>query len=415
VDGILKKAGAVFGDKTTPHVIDKIRFQCGWVGSGLGLKMWADDVEVKGTSPMWSDNFDDGDISDWTLNIGTGNSGGLSTAQSLSTPYSLWSKKVAGNRNPARATSKVIDIDYSSDYKLDVNFYLPAGAVQKWTVVADDGRVYAIVTATTLYVYGSDRSATTAVSAGVWNLLTVKYKPAAGCFDAYLNGVLFGSGLLFYDVATKQLGLGTDLQSGSKYVGEVYFDNVAYYGSIPNPKLVFSDNFEDGLLSPWTSAVGSNSVVTVSATKAHSLPYSLYAKYGGYSVARATSPSIACDFSKKYSISLYYFGVMEKMVVVLDDGRIELQDMAGKLYAITSSSSVLICSLPLGVWVHIEVAADPSTSTYQVSVDGVNMGSFAFKASSTNDTITVGSKAKPGRRDSGEAYWDDFVVNGFPM
>jgi hypothetical protein len=180
----------------------------------------------------------------------------------------------------------------------------------------------------------------------------------------------------------------------------------------------YTDDFDDGTLSPWTALVSSPSIVDVSNTKNHSQSFSLHVKYSQKKVARASSPSITGDFTKNYSITLWYYAVNRKNVVVVDDGRLEIVDLGGKLYAVTLTGNKLIGPCSANSWHNIEISATPSTtpstSQYQVLLDGVSKGTFSFKAVNSIDKLTVGSKTSPVNGESGEAYWDDFRVIAYP-
>lgn len=373
---------------------------------------------------MFSDNFDDGSISDWTLNVGRGNTVAVSTAQSVSAPYSMHVFD-AGNQNPARATSKKVDLDYSQEYQLGLRFYLATGTIQKEMLMADDGRAYAKVyqgsQGTTLQVKGANKVVDLPVTTGSWHRFQIIYHPSAGSggFDAVLDDFTFATSFTFIGQPLKQLSLGTDTTKVTRS-GDIYFDNVIYSGAPPPPPVpttLLSDNFDDCNIQDWYILASGASIVKASNFVSVSPACSLYIKYVGTDLGRASSPLMAGDFTKNYTITFNFLSTTpaNKYAVVVDDGRVVILDKGGTFYASTASGDVAIGPLNAwGNWWYIQVQATPANSTYKVTITGYHnyVGYFAFKAASTNNRLSFGSTTKPTKQQLSEDYWDNVQITG---
>lgn len=384
----------------------------------LSFAQFSAYVNVVSFETVFSDNFDDCNIGDWTVSTGTGNLVETSNTQSFSAPCSMHILKADGASNPAQAGSKKIDLNYSDEYYLDLRFYLPINVVESAMIVANDGRIRAslkpIPGGTSLCISGT---CPVAVTHGVWHRLTVFYHPSLGTYTALLDGAASWDGLGFAGLPAKQLSLGTDCTSCRKVRGEVFYDDVRYVGSRPAAATLFIDNFNDGTLSPWTASVGTGNTVQVSSTRNHSAQYGLFVSYKGPNgPARATSPTINLDSTKNYTITLWFHvpsaqTVADNWLVLVDDSRVKIRWSVTKLVV---EGTGVITTLARDMWHQIEIRARPTTSNFEFLVDGVSYGTFAFYAAGTATTLSLGSEASPSRKSYGDAFWDDIAMFGFP-
>ncbi len=180
----------------------------------------------------------------------------------------------------------------------------------------------------------------------------------------------------------------------------------------------FLDGFDDDCnISPWTVSVASGNTVQVKSTLSYSSPCSLFISYlGGNGPARATTPSISFDRTKEYSVTTRFYVPSvqthpgDRYITVMDDSRAAVGDIFGTLYAGGELSGVAVTTITYDTWHTIEIQAHPGSSTFNVVVDGVTYGPYAFYASGTATTISVGSRAAPGKKEYADAYWDDIAV-----
>lgn len=184
--------------------------------------------------------------------------------------------------------------------------------------------------------------------------------------------------------------------------------------------VLFQDDFTDGTMNPWT-ATGNYTIVT--DIESHTPEYSLYVEYyvsTGTGTQRATTPSMGVDVSLEYTVEFWYmtpFGGASRTAArmyVFDDGRVRILQQGANLVAETPYGNVTIGFIELYEWHKIRLVVDPESSAYTVYLNGQYSGTYEFFAQGTEDTFTVGSPVDPAGRIAGRAYWDDFIVIGYP-
>jgi len=359
-------------------------------------------------SLVFSDNFDDEpyDLSDWTLDFSPWNGDliELTSENSSSYPYSLKMHIEGGIAEHVRANSSLVPLDYAEDYVLSLDFYMayPCG---RGEVIANDGRIFVMQVAGFLQI-GEDLYLG-AFDWDEWNHLVVEVTPSLGTYDVYVDNELIAESVPFRADPFGFLQVGTDdyYLSGTWNAGTWYIDNIEYTGT--SIWMQFPENFDDGDISDWSVLTAGNSEVEVSSASSHSSPYSLHVKYGG-EIARAESEPVA-EFDSDHTIYFWFNPVMTKNLVVIDTGIIEIIQKLGLLYCVDSKGRLkkTDCLLMPG-WHNIVI--EYKNPRLDLWVDGDHIGSFLAKNQPDSMTINVGSSMDPGRRDAGEAYWDDFVV-----
>lgn len=359
-------------------------------------------------------------MSGWTSTVGTGNVVGLSEAAYASPVDSLHIVKGV-NSNLARATSPKIALDYWSDYTLSLKFMLP-NVTENAMLLVDDGRIYVTVStigSTLLRFYCPTLSANIPVAQGAWHWLTLQVHPVvggSGSYDVILDGVAVDHNKGFKAGPTMTIATGTDASTSRKVNGELYIDDIKYNG---NPG-AYLDDLNDGSISDWTTSVGRGSLVEVSTSYPASTPYGLHVYYLG-TMARATTPSIPCDFSADYYVQFYFFAVSGAgPMIAYDDGMIELRVVSQTLYAKNSAGTYTLVGALTSISppMHkFSLHGEPSLATpsFSVAVDGASLGVFEMKSGTAAGKITVGSDPSPSKKDSGHGYWDDFAVSNGPL
>jgi hypothetical protein len=204
-----------------------------------------------------------------------------------------------------------------------------------------------------------------------------------------------------------------DLASGPE--GGVEYAKCAQIRILP---VCFGDAFDDGTLSPWTP-VGSRVVVTNSTSR--SPDFSLWISYQSVDgTQQATTPVIPCDLTMDYTVEFSYLtelGTISKTrdyVYLLDCAQFRIIEKSRVLYVVTTSGDVPIGEVSLNVWYDFRIEVCPGDSFCGIYIDGQFKGNYALLGSSPGDTFTVGSPLNPSARLHGSAYWDDFVVIGYP-
>ncbi len=224
----------------------------------------------------------------------------LSTAYYFTSPASLQALKCANskptgsgcpagtNSYPARATSKIIDFDYASDYSLDIRFFAKADAINPFgdgsMSVVDDGRANVYLDSSTLLVVADGPSGGgtgISITSDTWHRLQINYHPSAGTYDAIVDGTLVGGGgAHFVGLARHRLTIGSTPTVGGggggcsqvfsipcgrsdasplagydTFYGEIFVDSAKYTGPGGSP-IYFVDEFDDGDIGDWLKNVG---------------------------------------------------------------------------------------------------------------------------------------------------------------
>jgi predicted outer membrane repeat protein len=134
----------------------------------------------------------------------------------------------------------------------------------------------------------------------------------------------------------------------------------------------------------------------------------------GTSRASAVSPVYELDLNKDYYVSFYFlipdsgnhwFEVFNnhQIYLVIDSGT-QLKCYLG------NNNSLLVTDLSTDHWYHIEIITKPSSSNYDVYIDGVLKRTCPFWIhAGFEDRFQIGDR-KGTSNDYGEAYWDDFLI-----
>jgi len=378
------------------------------------------DAEVKQLYGF-SDSFDDGTLSPWTA---TGSLVQVSNVLNHSAPYSLYVQySVSQSTGTQRATSPAITtVGFTKPYSISFLYYRDFAGVSRTSpqmYVVEDGRIsildktnnfYAVTSSGNVLISGSQAYA--------WYKFQINVDPATSSYRVSIGDVYVGTYGFLAQSSGNQIAVGSPVNPSGRIACSSYWDDFLVVGSPPQPPTPFTDNFDDGTLSPWTAT---GSLVQVSNVLSHSAPYSLYVQYSVSQLTgtqRATSPAITTvDFTKPYSISFWYYrdfaGVSRTspQMYVVDDGRVSVLDKANNFYAVTSSGNVLISGSQAYAWYKFQITVNPATSSYQVFINDVNVGTYAFLAQSSSNHIAVGSPVNPSGKIACWCYWDDFVVS----
>lgn len=206
---------------------------------------------------------------------------------------------------------------------------------------------------------------------------------------------------------------GTELVQGSQPFALVGTGDI-----VMDSAVCFVDDFDDNNIDDWEQLEIGGTIWTTNEPGYIHGDYNLAVDYDYYGVARATSRSIRCDFTRDYNIFLeYYQPEAYKYITVVDDGRVRVTQEAGIFYAHTlDGSRIEMISCALNVWNDIRVFVHPGGPSpyYQVEVNGIGCGPYSL-LQSDNRRLSIGSLEDGGSRRSGEGFWDRIFVYGHPI
>ncbi len=178
-----------------------------------------------------------------------------------------------------------------------------------------------------------------------------------------------------------------------------------------SPKVIFSDDFDDGDISDWTDTATGDASFGVSTAKCVSAPCSVHMQSTGDYKAMGVSPCYDVNLSEDYNVSFHF------LLPHTNNHWFEVFNNH-QIYVLIDSGTDLKCYLPIqsvmtlgtNQWYHIEIKAHQSSSNYDVYVDGEYKKTCPFWIHSGHETdFQIGDRAE-GSSDRGEAYWDDITI-----
>ncbi len=185
------------------------------------------------TSPgtaMWSDNFNDGNISDWEVHAVGGSFN--PSSQCVSPPLGLAMNSMGSGE--AWGWSPPYEFDQYSDYKISFWFKLPS-TNNHWFVVMDNGHVQLVID------YNTDLKAWTGTVAlplmpltpGQWYFIECCAHPQNRNYDIFVDGLQRGTAPFLEPDAQPRVRVG-DIHTGSTDRGAAFWDDIVVQG-VPLP------------------------------------------------------------------------------------------------------------------------------------------------------------------------------------
>ena len=230
-------------------------------------------------------------------------------------------------------------------------------------------------------------------------------------------------------------------------------------GNSPAGPFAFSDNFEDGDISDWTTAAAGTGLVEPTTDRSTGAAvWSLHIKsipQGDRAVALGPAGFVNLDYAKQYTVDFDFsydksndpggFHFLEVMAMNGPGGvsrqvglYLDAPGLAGGQDALIYRDAVpanhTVAGLKEDVWYHLAVSVDPAAASYDLTVtdpqgadqiyDSVN-GQWVSSLT-TNDIPFIGAgqadgffpfrlgdrNADAASYDHGEAYWDNIAVQG---
>jgi len=190
---------------------------------------------------VFADNFDDGDISDWTVTTTGDAIFDVSTDKSVSAPYSVHMSSTGIYK--AMGVSPTYDVNLSENYNISFSFLIP-GTNNHWFEVFNNHQIYLIIdSGDDFKCYdGSTSYLIDELATDQWHLIEIKARPASNSYDVYVNSQFERScSMWIYPGLETNFQIG-DRADGSTDKGEAYWDDFV----ITQP--VDSDG--DGIMDP---------------------------------------------------------------------------------------------------------------------------------------------------------------------
>jgi hypothetical protein len=188
---------------------------------------------------IFSDNFDDGDISDWTVTTTGDAIFDVSTNKSVSAPYSVHMSSTGIYK--AMGVSPAYDVNLSQSYHVSFFFLLP-GTNNHWFEVFNNHQIYLVIdSGTDLKAYSPTEMIIT-LNTNQWYFIEIKAYPYLNSYDVYIDSEFKKTCPFWIHSGFETNFRIGDRADGSTDKGEAYWDDFV----ITQP--VDSDG--DGIVDP---------------------------------------------------------------------------------------------------------------------------------------------------------------------
>lgn len=182
---------------------------------------------MAGGDEVFSDDFDDGDISDWTVVTTEDALFDVSSARYVSPPYSVHMQSTGNGK--ATGVSPTYSLDLSRKYKVSFSFLVPH-ANNHWFEVFNNHQIYLVIDqGTDLKGYKPSLRTVYPIAtldADEWYLVEVRADPAGDTYDVYLDGQFeVTCPMWVHSGGETDFRIG-DRADGSTDRGEAYWDDL---------------------------------------------------------------------------------------------------------------------------------------------------------------------------------------------
>ena len=184
---------------------------------------------------IFNDDFDDGDISDWTVTTSGTGIFGVSSDKFVSSPYSLHMKSIGNSK--AIGESPTYDLNLSKDYNVSFNFLIP-NTGNHWFEVFNNNQTYVLIDYNTDLKYYDGQNAGLIINliTDQWYSIELKIYPTLNSYDVYIDSQFkLTCPFWLHSGFENNFRIG-DRAEGSTDKGEAYWDNfmIIQNQSVPN-------------------------------------------------------------------------------------------------------------------------------------------------------------------------------------
>jgi len=179
---------------------------------------------------IFSDNFDDGDIGDWTVTTSGDAVFEVSTAKSVSSPYSVHMKSLGNYK--AKGVSPTYTLDLTRDYNVSLYFLIPHTS-NHWFEVFNNHQTYLIIDYNDdlKYYDGGSSYLISELATNQWYHIEIRTNSSSSSYDVYVDETFKKSCSMWIHG-----GLENDFQIGDRAenppvndYGEAYWDDISIY------------------------------------------------------------------------------------------------------------------------------------------------------------------------------------------
>ena len=190
---------------------------------------------------VFSDDFDDGEVDDWTV---TTQGSGLFTASdscSVSEPYSFYMSSPGNSQ--AKAVSPLYDVNLSENYHVSFYFLIPDTS-NHWFEVFNNHQTYLVIdSGDDLEYYDGDTSyLVDELATGQWHHIEIKVYPSFEDYDVYVDEEFERSCPFWIHTGFENSFQIGDRENGSDDYGQAYWDDFEIIQPV--------DSDGDGIMDP---------------------------------------------------------------------------------------------------------------------------------------------------------------------
>jgi len=181
------------------------------------------NLQTVNADQVFSDDFDDGDISDWTVTKSGDGTFSVSTDTSVSSPYSVNMKSLSNSK--AMGISPSYSVDLTKDYTVSFYFQIPH-TDNHWFEVFNNHQIYLLIDYNDdLKCYNGTSYLISELATNQWHHIEIKAHPSLSSYDVYVNGTFESLCPMWIHTGLENNFRIGDRADGSADKGEAYWDD----------------------------------------------------------------------------------------------------------------------------------------------------------------------------------------------
>ena len=189
---------------------------------------------VHASSTVFSDNFDDGDISDWTITTTGEAVFDVSTDKSVSAPYSVHMQSLTDSKGMGVSPTYTLDLDRNYDISL---YFLIPHTNNHWFEVFNNHQIYLIIDYydDLKYYDGTNSYLIKELATNQWYRIEIKAHQSSSSYDVYIDGSFEKTCSMWIHTGLENKFRVGDRADGSTDKGEAFWDSIFIYQESESP------------------------------------------------------------------------------------------------------------------------------------------------------------------------------------
>jgi hypothetical protein len=191
----------------------------------IGILLLTFDIQPINADQVFSDDFDDGDISDWTVTATGDATIDVSTDTCASLPYSVHMKSLGNYK--AMGVSPTYTLNIAKNYTVSFYFLIPH-TDNHWFEVFNNHQIYLVIDSNDdLKCYnGTTSYMISELTTNQWYPIEIKAHPSSNSYDVYANVAFKRTCSMWIHGGWENSFRIGDRADGSTDKGEAYWDDI---------------------------------------------------------------------------------------------------------------------------------------------------------------------------------------------